>query len=75
MMRNTPERRLREAVKSLRAQWGHGWPKLGSTLQQALVRAEVLAEISRFHVDDADPKLVFELTDKLAMLAMQWEPE
>jgi hypothetical protein len=41
------EKRLKEAVKYVSRQWGNGWPRLGVTFQEALIRAEILAEINR----------------------------
>lgn len=73
-MKNTPQRRLKEAVKYVSRQWGHGWNRLGPTLQEALVRAELLAEISRLSIGvdtDGHSKLV----DEIASVGMQWTPD
>ena len=70
----TTERRMREIVKYVSRQWGHGWPRLGETMQQALIRAEALAEIARQdrRCDDA---AFHQFADDLATAAMRWEPQ
>ena len=69
----TAERRLEEAVRSVRQQWGHGFDRLGPTLQQALVRAEVFAEVSGLD-SDTDPVEYRDGVSQLVALAMQWPP-
>lgn len=70
-----PEWRLKDAVKYVSRQWGGGWSRLSPALREALVRAEILAEINR--VDDAgtDPVAYRALVEELAAAAMAWEGE
>jgi hypothetical protein len=71
----TAERRLEEAVKSVRQQWGHGFDRLGLTLQQALVRAEVLGFVEVSGLDlETDPVAYRDGVSQLTALAMQWPP-
>jgi hypothetical protein len=67
----TAERRLEEAVRSVRQQWGDGFDRLGLTLQQALVRAATFAEVSGL-ASDTDPVEYRDGVSQLAALAMQW---
>jgi hypothetical protein len=74
-MKNESERRLKNAIEYVTAQWGNGWYQLGPRMKEALVRAEVLAEISRLEAGDIDPLAYRELVDALATGAMRWEAE
>ena len=47
--------RMREIVGKYVVGWGHGWPRLGSNMREAFIRAEALAEISRISTVDSDP--------------------
>lgn len=70
------EKVMKEAVKYVSRQWGHGWPRLGSTLQEALIRAEILAEIARAPTNSAvDPAAYMEHVNAMAMAAVQWRGE
>jgi hypothetical protein len=65
-------KRVAAAVKSVAAQWGTGWNRLGTSVREALVRAEVLAEISRLPVHQIEPAQYHQMVDRLAVAAMQW---
>jgi hypothetical protein len=69
------QKRLREAVKYVSRQWGGGWPRISGSLQQALVRAEILAEIYRSVDSGTDPAAYREHVEALAAAAMRWEPD
>lgn len=64
--------RMKECVAYVKRQWGNGFQDLGDTLQQALVRAEMLAEISRIPVSGSDPARYQTLVDAMAEAAMRW---
>ena len=70
---NDAQRRVANAVAYVSRQWGHGWGRLGESMQEALVRAEILAEIARLGIA-ADPVAYRSLVDELATFAMQWTP-
>ncbi|SHG88044.1 hypothetical protein [Bradyrhizobium erythrophlei] len=72
-MKRDVQRRIKEAARYVERQWGHGWPRLGQTLQEALVRAEILAEINRLDCTGTDPAAYRDLVEDLAFAAMQWE--
>jgi hypothetical protein len=67
--------RLKIAIEFVTAQWGNGWYQLGPRIKEALVRAEVLAEISRLEADDIDPLAYRELVHTLTTGAMRWSGE
>lgn len=69
------ERRMKEALKYVKAQWGNGWQRLGPSLQEALIRAEILGEINRLDGAGTDPVFYRTLVEALATAAMQWEGE
>lgn len=69
------ERRMKEALKYVKAQWGNGWQRLGPSLQEALIRAEILGEINRLDGAGTDPVSYRTLVEALATAAMQWEGE
>jgi hypothetical protein len=71
--KSTAQKRFDQLVYDVQIKWGAGWPRLGVTFQQELVRGEILAEISRTPQNDtvAFRDRVSELTD----LAIQWWPE
>jgi hypothetical protein len=65
---------VKDAVKYVSRQWGHGWPRLGSTLQEALIRAEVLSEIARAPINErVDPRAYMEHVNAMAMAACSWQ--
>lgn len=66
------EQRLKEAEKYVAKQWGPGWNRLGVNIREALLRAEILAEIARIPVKIVDPKDYLELVNELATQAMRW---
>jgi len=66
------ERRLEAAVRYVAAQWGHGWNRLSPHQREAMIRAEILGEISRLSID-GDPARYRALVDALSMAAMQWD--
>ena len=67
------KRRLSEAIKYVARQWGGGFNRLSEGQRQALVRAEMLAEISRISGPDTDPEAYQELVSAIADAAIQWE--
>lgn len=69
------EQRVRAAVKYVKSQWGNGFYRLGDNMQEALVRAEVLAEISRLSAYDTDAEAYRNLVDALAVAAVRWQRE
>lgn len=70
-----PEQIFKKLVKDVRRSWGPAWPRLGVTLQQACIRAEICAEIARIPTAGTDPAIYHEKVDALAMMAMAWWPE
>lgn len=69
------KRRMKECVNYVKNQWGNGFPRLGETLRQALIRAEMLAEISRISSVDSDPARYQAIVDALARAAVRWDDE
>jgi len=68
------ERRLKEAVKYVSRHWGNGFNIIGDSQRQALVRAEMLADIHRIDgMGEADTYR--ELVEAMAAAAMAWEWE
>ena len=68
---NDAQRRLSNAVKYVSRQWGTGWNRLGPTIQEALIRAEILADISRIEHGMSNEAYCL-LVDRIADIAMQW---
>jgi hypothetical protein len=63
------QRKFDSCIKYVQAEWGPGWNRLGVTLQMALIRAEVLAEIYRAPCDSGSA-----LYHELTALAVEWWP-
>lgn len=77
-MKTRAEKIFADDVKHVQRKWGHGWNRLGSSLQQALVRAEVMTTIAGVDTDGAAPGAAESYRkhiDELVTLAMRWEPE
>ncbi len=63
------KKRVKEAVKYVMHRWGNGWLRLSDDFREALVRAEVLAEIARIP-HNVDLVRYKNLVDAMAMEAM-----
>jgi hypothetical protein len=70
----TGGKRLQIAVVNLQVEWGTGWRSLGGTMQKALVRAAMLAEIDRL-MPGNDRSAHSAIVEEIASVAMQWKPE
>jgi hypothetical protein len=70
-----PKQIFKKLVKDVRREWGPAWPRLGVNFQQAMIRAEICAEIARIPRTGTDPVIFHEKVDALAMMAMSWWPE
>jgi len=67
------KQRLAEAVKTVLRRWGPGFNHLGDELRQAVVRAEVLAEIHRIPRNMVAAEDYRGYVEALAEAAMQWQ--
>ena len=67
------KRRLKEAINYVSRHWGNGFNILSDSQRQALVRAEMLADISRISSVDTDPEVYKAMVSAMADAAVQWE--
>ncbi len=67
------QQRVKGLVKDLSRSWGPGWARIGSTMQEALLRAEMLAEINRYAHLNTDPAEYRDLVEELIQAAIQWQ--